>query len=153
MDLDYYEYILTYNTEKHQNLINKYFNRIRNTEHEFNNLIFEAYDNVRKVFVNFYDLQIIMYMYYLSYAVELYMNQYYNKAKPAELDCLLKSFKFDTKKDVIQLAEILPSLISKYTDNVTKTINMRHLYNEESLNQIIKHIHTLVKTYANKCLH
>ena len=53
MDLDYYEYIVTYNTEKEQDLINKYFNRIRKTETEFNNLISEAYKNVSSVFTNF----------------------------------------------------------------------------------------------------
>ena len=69
MDLDYYEYIVTYNTQKEQDLINKYFNRIRKTETEFNNLISEAYKNVSSVFNNFYDLQIIMYLYYMSYMV------------------------------------------------------------------------------------
>ena len=151
MDLDYYEYILTYNTEKEQNLVNKYLNRIRKSEHEFNNLIFEAYNSVSDVFNNFYDLQIIMYLYYMSYIIELYMNQI-NFAKKEELDCILKSIKIDKRSEVVDLSRILPPLISKYTENVTKTINMRKLYDNESLNQIIKHIQNLVKTYAKKCL-
>lgn len=151
MDLDYYEYILTYNTEKEQNLINKYLNRIRKSEHEFNNLIFEAYNSVSDVFNNFYDLQIIMYLYYMSYIIELYMNQI-NFAKKEELECILKSIKIDKRSEVVDLSRILPPLISKYTENVTKTINMRKLYDNESLNQIIKHIQNLVKTYAKKCL-
>ena len=60
MDLDYYEYIVTYNTQKEQDLINKYFNRIRKTETEFNNLISEAYKNVSSVFNNFYVLLYIL---------------------------------------------------------------------------------------------
>lgn len=151
MDLDYYEYILTYNTEKEQNLVNKYLNRIRKSEHEFNNLIFEAYNSVSDVFNNFYDLQIIMYLYYMSYIIELYMNQI-NFAKKEELECILKSIKIDKRSEVVDLSRILPPLISKYTENVTKTINMRKLYDNESLNQIIKHIQNLVKTYAKKCL-
>lgn len=151
MDLDYYEYMLTYNTEKDQNLVNKYLNRIRKTEHQFNNLIFEAYNSVSDVFKNFYDLQIIMYLYYMSYTIELYMNQV-NFAKKDELECLLKSIKIDKRHEVIELARILPPLIAKYTENVTKTINMRKLYDNESLNQIIKHIQNLVRTYAKKCL-
>lgn len=151
MDLDYYEYILTYNTEKEQNLINKYLNRIRKSEHEFNNLIFEAYNSVSDVFNNFYDLQIIMYLYYMSYIIELYMNQI-NFAKKEELECILKSIKIDKRSEVVDLSRILPPLISKYTENVTKTINMRKLYDNESLHQIIKHIQNLVKTYAKKCL-
>lgn len=150
MDLDYYEYILTYNTEKEQNLLNKYMNRIRNTETEFNKLISESYKNVNDVFNNFYDFQIIMYLYYMSYMIELYMNQR-NFAKKAELDCILKNIKIDKKSDVIELAKLLPPLITKYTENVTKTINMRKVFNEESLHEIIKHIQNLVKTYTTKC--
>lgn len=150
MDLDYYEYILTYNTEKEQNLLNKYMNRIRNTETEFNKLISESYKNVNDVFNNFYDFQIIMYLYYMSYMIELYMNQR-NFAKKDELDCILKNIKIDKKSDVIELAKLLPPLITKYTENVTKTINMRKVFNEESLHEIIKHIQNLVKTYTTKC--
>ena len=151
MDLDYYEYIVTYNTEKEQDLINKYFNRIRKTETEFNNLISEAYKNVSSVFNNFYDLQIIMYLYYMSYMVELYMNQL-KFADKDELNCLLKNIKFDKKSDVTEMAKLLPPLITKYTENITKTINMRKIYSKESLYKIIQHIRNLVKTYTKKCL-
>lgn len=152
IDLDYYEFITNYNVDEKKDLINKYFNKITRRDPEFNNLIEQAYEQgVRKVFPNFYELQSIMYMYYIMYMVELYMNQR-NFASSSELKCLRTEISFDSDADVEGLYSYLPPIISTYTKEITRTRNFNSIFTNNKMNTIINHIYSLVKKYVNKCL-
>ena len=148
--MDYYTFINSYKNDD-KKIINKYFRRVEK-DNEFNLLIAECFmdQTVQKV-MTMKELTVIMYMYYVIAMVELYQNQK-NFAECNQIQCIVNKIQLDSDDDAEVLYNVLPKMITTFTNKFTKTHDFKTIYTNTKLNSIINYIYGRIAEYVKECL-